>query len=221
MKTLLGTIAALALAGTAQAGITFSFADPGATSGELSHSQATGQITYNSNVALTFVVDLTSIGGAVVQFTNARLELNLSVGAANQVGPNDYLASISDGSFRVFNADNGQNILLASVLSGNLFTFQPGGQIVSTTALGLSYTAGSELQNLLTALNPGYVIAAPSDGAFTLTDLTTSGPLVSNNEFNDFRANSSFSGTTEVVPTPGALAAVGMGLGLAGLRRRR
>ena len=230
MKTTLGALAAglVLAAGTANAAISFSFADPGATSGEMRNTRndsTGGTVTYNMNAPLAFIVDLTQHGGGVTVFGDARLELNLTIGLATGVGPGTYSASVTGGSFRVYNNVSGQDILLAAVAGGSIVTYAPGGSLGSTTSLGLTYTAGSELTTLINALGAGLSIGAPSDGVFTLTDINPVQNLVEDlgqgsYVYNNFAANASFSGTTALIPTPGSLALLGLGGLVAGRRRR-
>lgn len=221
-STIIAATAALLAAAGANAAVQFSFADPG-NGRQLTNTAGatTSLLTYDTNAPITFIVGLTDIGGGVVAFTDARLEMNITVGQASLIAPGIYQAAIS-GSFRVYNNASGLDILTGSATNGNFITFSTAGALGTTSNLTLSYSAGAELSSLLTPLNQ--TLAPVYDAVFTITDIVsaTGGPLIgTNNVYNNFTANTSYSGTANTIPTPGSLAMAAMGLGLMGTRRRR
>lgn len=216
--------AALLAAASANASIQFSFADPG-NGRQLTNTAGalTSTLTYDTNEAITFIVGLDSIGGSTVAFSDARLEMNITVGQATNLGGGVYRAAIS-GGFRVYRQGGG-DILTGSAANGNFLTFTSAGSLGTTSNLTLNYTAGAELTSLLTAIDPSYVLAPVYDAVFTITDIAVrgGGALIDpqTGVYNTFQANTSYSGTANVIPTPGSFAMAGLGLGLVAGRRRR
>lgn len=217
-------MAAFALAGAAQADLAFSFADPGlgirpVTNVANGGGAGIGLISYNMAVPISFIVDGSSEPVAFQNtFTNAHLELNLKISAAVTAG--GVTTANVDGYFIV--TDSGGNMILrGDSMTGSFVRVGGTNSILFSDQTGFAYTFGSALNALLA---PGRVPANPQEAVFTLTNILTAGgaPLFDpiTKIFNDFSANSSFTGNTAVVPTPGSLALVGLG-GLIAARRRR
>lgn len=224
MRTAQFALATLAIAGSvsaASAGLTFSFADP-AGPGQLTNTG--GLLSYNSSAVLSFNIDGTTEPNAFsVSFVNAGLELSLTLSNATAVFPGLLKADIA-GTFRFFNRDvNGGVGAAATILEGTA----PGGAFVNIGAtgsvlsdfqfFGLTLSAGQQLQNLLL---PGRFIAPPFDSVFTVTDIVPLPVTIVNGTISNFTANTSFSGTANVIPTPGSVALLALG-GLVTARRRR
>lgn len=233
-KTLLIAAAMVAAAGTAaNAAVTFSFADP-APGKQLTHTTnggapGSGVLSYdqsNTTGAIRFIVGSNDGAIPTTVFANARVEMEINVGTATAI-PGGASAPLQ-GRFRFYSLDvNNQNPV--DILSGSFG--QTGGVAVVFGASGalitnsiqpndLVYTAGPALQSLLPA---GLFLAPLFDAVFTITDIEQvgGGPFVNQNgEIAGFTANASFSGTSEIVPTPGSAALIGLA-GLIGLRRRR
>ena len=226
-KMLIGMVALAGTTAVAQAGLTFSFADP-APGPQVSFSGGVGGLlTFDEDVTISFNVDGTSEPNSFVTlFPSARLELALTVGAATPLNATDFVASVS-GTFRIYSAGNpdpAQNTILSAVVADGAFLRVGSSSSVNSDSLvfGLSFVAGPLLQDLLL---PGRTIAPQFDAVFTLTDVlnATGGSGIAGpggGPISAFTANASFSGTANVVPTPGAAALVVLG-GLAASRRRR
>lgn len=226
-KMLMGVVALAGTTAVAHAGLTFSFADP-AAGPQVSFSGGVGGVlTFDQEVLINFIVDGSSEPNAfVTNFPSARLELSLTVGAATPLNATDFVAPVS-GTFRVYHSgipDPAQNTILSAVVSSGAFLRVGSSSSVNSDSLvfGLSFVAGPLLQDLLL---PGRTIAPQFDAVFTLTDVLNdaggsgiAGP--NGGPISAFTANASFSGTANVVPTPGAAALVVLG-GLAASRRRR
>ncbi|MGH7243956.1 MAG: hypothetical protein ACREJD_11100 [Phycisphaerales bacterium] len=213
-----------ALAGAAQADLAFSFADPGlgirpVTNVANGGGAGIGALSYNMGIPIAFIVDGSSEPSAFQQtFTNAHLQLNMLLGTATTAG-GVTTANVS-GYFIV--TDSGGNMILRGDSQAGSFVRVGGtNSILFSDQTGFAYTFGS---SLLALLAPGRTAANPQEAVFTLTNILTAGgaPLIDavTKAFNSFSANSSFTGNTAVVPTPGSLALVGLG-GLIAARRRR
>ena len=216
----LAALALAGLAGSAMGGLTFSFADP-AGNGQLVNTG--GVLSYDSSAVLSFNIDgSTEPSPFSVSFVNAGLELNLTLSNASSFA-GVTTAQIS-GSFRFFNRDINGGVGPAATI---LEAVAPSGAFVSIGAagtvntdfdfFGLVLSAGAQLQGLLA---PGRFIAPPFDSVFTVTDIAPLPLSVVNGTISNFSANASFSGTANVVPTPGSVALLALG-GLAMGRRRR
>lgn len=217
-------LTAFALAGAAQAGLAFSFADPGlgirpVTNVANGGGAGVGLISYNMAVPISFIVDGLSEPTPFQQtFANAHLELNLLISPASTIG-GVTTANVS-GYFIVTDSGGGM-ILRGDSQSGSFVRVGGTNSILFSDQTGFAYTFGA---SLLSLLDPGRTAANPQEAVFTLTNILTAGgaqlidPITK--AFNSFSANSSFTGNTETVPTPGSLALLGLG-GLIAARRRR
>lgn len=224
VRHLVSAMAAMALAGTAlgQGTVRFSFADP---AGGRQLTNAASTLTYDSAAVLSFIVDGSDAGFPSTTFANAGLELRLSVGAA-VVNAGVAQAPIS-GFFRIFNRTNPDSatntILRGDADVGSFLSIGASSSILfSNPPVGFSLTAGQELLNVLPA---GLFLAPLFDSVFTITDILTVGfprpPVIGpTGSVNNFSANTSFSGTAQLVPTPGAVALMALGGLVAGRRRR-
>lgn len=217
-------MAAFALAGAAQADLAFSFADPGlgirpVTNVANGGGPGVGLISYNMAVPISFIVDGSSEPAPFQNtFAGAHLELNLLISPAVTIG-GVTTANVS-GYFIV--TDSGGGMILRGDAQGGSFVRIGGtNSILFSDQTGFAYTFGASLLSLLA---PGRTAANPQEAVFTLTNILTAGgaPLFDpiSKIFNDFSANSSFTGNTATVPSPGSLALMGLG-GLIAARRRR
>jgi hypothetical protein len=206
--------------------ISFSFADPvpGRQLTAVANGAGPGvaSLSYDTSAAggLNLLVDGTAEGFGALSFANARMELSMSLGAAITIG-GVTVAPVA-GSFTIydFTGNVRTDIITGQSNAGSFVRVLGTNSLQFSTPDGFTYTAGPALQALLA---PGRVLAAYQEASFSLTDVQTEtgtsfiGP---GGVFRSFSANSSFSGNTEVVPTPGAIALLGMG-GLLAARRRR
>lgn len=221
--------AVFALAGAAQADLAFSFADPGAgirpvTCVAGGGGPGIGRITYNMAVPISFIVDGTNepgfLGGSPHVF-NATLELQLDIGAATTAA--GVTTASVNGYFIVKDNVSNNMILRGDTASGPGAFVRVGGtnSILFSDQTGFAYTFGAALNSLLA---PGRSPANPQEAVFTLTNILVAQGLslidAQTKTFNSFSANSSFTGNTAVIPTPGSIALVGLG-GLIATRRRR
>jgi uncharacterized protein (TIGR03382 family) len=230
IKTLIA-VGMLAAAGSiAQATVmTFSFADP-APGKQLRHTSngpapGSGALTYDMSATtgvIRFIVGSNNGSIPTTVFANARMEMNIDVGLATPI-PGGFMAPLM-GSFRIFNADSSLDILTGTFGQGGgtAVIFGASGAVITNSIApnDLVYTAGPELQALIPS---GLFLAPLFDAVFTITDITQIGPgpfVSTSGEIASFDANASFSGTAELIPTPGTLALLGLA-GLTGLRRRR
>ena len=224
--TICAVLAAAAVVATAQASVSFSFADP--VPGRQLHNVSNGAgagvgaLSYDTSAILTFLVDGSEEGFGAVTFTDAHMELSMSLGAATTLGTVT-VAPVS-GSFTIYRMIGGevrQNILTGTASAGSFV------RISNTNSMLFSdpdfvYSAGAAL----TAIMPeGMTFASPSEAVFTLTDVAVSGAgpasfIGPGGVFRNFDANASFTGNTATIPAPGASVALALS-GLAAARRRR
>jgi len=218
-------MAVCAIAGAAQADLAFSFADPGlgirpVTNVANGGGPGVGLISYNMAVPISFIVDGSSEPAAFQHtFGNARLELNLAIGMATTAF-GVTTANVA-GYFIVTDNVTNQMILRGDSQTGSFVRIGGTNSILFSDQTGFGYTFGAALLSLLA---PGRGPTAPEEAVFTLTNIVTAGgaPLIDavTHAFNSFSANSSFTGNTATVPTPGSLVLTGLA-GLIVARRRR
>jgi hypothetical protein len=217
---LLALVGGLGVTAAANAGVAFSFADP--TGGRQLMNMAglgpggTGLLMYDQSAPLTLIVDGSGSGLGSTTF-NARMEMNLSLGQSQAVA-GVTLAPVT-GSFTIYTLNGAvRSDLLTGSASAGSYVRVGGTNSILLSDPGFSYTAGAGLSSFLAGqtLIPGF------EGVFTVTDVDTGGSSLigANGFFNSFTANASFSGNTQVVPAPGALALLAAG-GLVAARRRR
>lgn len=219
--SVLVAIASLGLAAAAQGTINMSFADP--IPGRQLHNTANGggpgigQLSYDQTAVLQFLFDGSGDGLPNHVFSNARMELNMTIGAATTFGgittaPVSGFFTISDAS-----SETPTTIITGTASSGAFV------RIDNTNAMlfsdpNLTYTAGPALEAITGPLG----LIPPAEAVFTLTSvLTADGSFFinPNGTFQSFDANASFSGNVNI-PAPGALALIGLGV-LCAVRRHR
>lgn len=222
-NVLIVALAGLGLAAVAQGAVTMSFADP--IPGRQLHNQVDGfgqgigLMTYDTTAPLRFLFDGTEDGFASNIFTNARMEMNLSIGAATTL--NGLTTAPVTGFFRIYDASTPANLdIIRGVATAGTYV-----RISNTNAIlfsdpNFSYIAGPAL----TAITGPMIFTNPTEGVFTLTSVVTEGGqgfFNPDGSFRSFDANASFTGNTEsAIPTPGALALAGLSLLCLGVRRR-
>ncbi len=217
---------ALTLAAAANASVTFQFADP--TGGnQVTHvangaGAGLGLMTYDTSANIDFFVDGSGSGLGSPSFLGAHLEINFVLGAGTVLGSGDIIIPVT-GTFTIY---QGSGMSRVDILTGTTLPSGSGAffQVGSTQAIlfsdpeGFAYTAGPALTPSLA----GNSLVDPQEAVFTITDLnlTSAASLLgAGGVVNSFTANTSFSGNANI-PTPGAMALVGLG-GLVAVRRRR
>lgn len=211
-------------ASAANADIAFSFADPFAGT-QFVHTQGggggnNGLLTYNQNAVITFNVDGSGEGLGSLQYTNARLETNLIFGLGT-VTPGGIVVPVT-GTFTIydFTGNVRTNLLTGTATAGAFFRTGNTSSILFSDASGFAYSAAGSLAAWLPV---GTTLGNPQEAVFTITNLVVAnGQSLLDNDgvVRSFTANSSYSGNAALVPTPGAMAMLGLG-GLAAARRRR
>lgn len=206
----------------AQAGISFSFADP-VPGRQLTNvadggSEAgIGALSYDTSAVLVFYVDASEIGAGTLTFSNARMEMDMEIGAAFMSG-SVMLAPVT-GTFTIYDFTGGvrNDILIGNADSGTFVRITNTNSILFSDP-DFTYSPGPALLPLL----PSGVVFVPStEAVFTLTDVQTPGGsnlTTAGGTFNSFEANASFTGNTEVVPSPAGFALLAIA---AGANRRR
>jgi uncharacterized protein (TIGR03382 family) len=217
-------IATLAFAGAAHAGIFMSFADPipGRQMRNAADAVAAGvgRLTYDQTAVFDFLVDGTDLGFGAVTLVNARMEMNMALGAAVTIG--SVTTAPVHGFFTIYVVD--QDDVRRDVITG---TARDGAyvRVGNTNSLLFSdpdfhYSAGPVLEGLAGA---PLVFGDPTEGVFTLTSIAPVGGgsfLNADGSFKTFDANASFTGNTEVIPAPGAIVLAGLGTLVLARRRR-
>jgi hypothetical protein len=204
------------LATASQAALTFSFADP-VPGRQMSYSQATGLITYDNTALISVLVDgSTEPVPFNVAFPGSTMTMNLSVGAVSVAGP---LVQAPVAGFFELRDNTSALILRGDTANGSFLRLGATGSILMSSDISFGFTAGPALNAILA---PGRTLSNPQESVFTVTDLlvTGGGPLVSDGVMRSWSANASYSGNSEVVPAPGAIALAGLG-GLLVARRKR
>lgn len=219
----LAAVSALALAsGAAVGSISFSFADPPngrqLTNIEDGIAPGVSLMFYDMATSLVLYVDGTDEGLGSLTFNDARMEMRFELSPAVSIG-NVLIAPVS-GFFRLFNAQTGNDIVTGQSADGAYVRIAGTNSILFSTPDGFTYTAGPDLTSFLP---PGVVPAPLQEAVFTLTDVLVNdggnmfGP---GGVFRNFVANASYSGTTDLIPSPGALPLLGLGALVIGRRRR-
>lgn len=233
----------MAVAGSANAAAFLTFLDP-AGAREVHYTAPSGNATFGTLTAtavVDFQLDLTDHGLGVVLFDNVVYTKTAKVSNAVMSG-SSFRAEIFDAEFSY---TDGANTILSGTFGtgaggtdngGDLFINGLSGSITSNAdAVGgsLAYTfgaapiqagnpgAGSTLAALLATVNLAF--GAAIDGNWTLTGITPRPNVteVGGIQFiASFDSNAAFSGTVDIVPTPGTAALAGLGL-LMGMPRNR
>lgn len=175
-------------------------------------------LTYDSTAPISFLFDGTEDGLPNHLFTNARMEMQLSLGPASILG--GFTTAPVSGFFRILdnNTQPASEILLGTAIAGSFV------RISETNALLFSGPSFSYLPGLaLTAITGPLAFADPTEAVFTLTSIVAVGGgffINPDGTFRTFDANASFSGNTQTIPTPGTVALCGLGSLVLSRRRR-
>lgn len=219
MRTLctIGAIAVAAAATCANAGLTFSFADP-VPGRQMHYNSVSALISYDTPVSLNFLVDgSTEPTPFNALFADSHLQLALNVGAPVAFGP--AIQAPVAGFFEVRDSV-GTLIVRGDTDAGSFIRIGSTSSILMSSDISFGFTAGPAL---LALLEPGRTLSDPQESVFTVTDLAVvgGGPLLVGGNMQSWDANASYSGNSEVVPAPGAFALCALGgLTLAARRRK-
>ena len=216
ISVLTALVAACGIAGVSQAALTFSFADP-VPGRQMSYSQGTGLISYDNLAAITVLVDgSTEPISFSTAFPNSTMTMSLAVGTVSVAGP--VIQAPVAGFFELRDASSAL-IIRGDTANGSFIRLGSTSSILMSDDISFAYTAGPSLTALLV---PGRALANPQEAVFTVTDLLVGGggPLVVDGQMRSWTANASYSGNSEVVPAPGAIALASLG-GLLIARRKR
>ncbi len=229
-RTITALGAAIGLPCAAASGaIFFTFQDPGPereiTIQENQDDSLTFSYSFDNLVSLFITSDAGEIANTT--FDQTRVTMNLTTSTAPIVDQPDLLVTELSGEFVFTDVsgargdDEGVTILtgvfdeaVATLLMGQFM-----GQIEASGSASGDSTVGS-LQliagdALLALLEPGEVLGGRQTSSFALSELT--------GEDEDpftLTGSAAFTGSSEVIPAPGAFSLLGLG-GLAAMRRRR
>jgi hypothetical protein len=216
LSAMAALVAACGIASVSQAALTFSFADP-VPGRQLSYSHGTGIISYDNLAAITVLVDGSTEPIAFnAAFPNSTMTMSLAVGTVSVAGP--VIQAPVAGFFELRDASSAL-ILRGDTANGAFIRLGSTSSILMSDDISFAYTAGPSLTALLL---PGRALANPQEAVFTVTDLLVGGggPLVVDGQMRSWTANASYSGNSDVVPAPGAIALASLG-GLLIARRKR
>ncbi len=182
----------------------------------------TGLVVFDQNSPLNFTLDATGEGLGIVNFPNARMTLSLMLPPATNLGGGLFRSNVT-GSFTIYDfAGNVRSdIITGTVGSGQFLKFGASHVILLNSNSGLTYTAGPRLASIL---GPSRALAAAQDATMALSNVRTAtggteiiGP---GNVFETFFATAAFTGSSNVIPSPGALVLLGAGSCVIARRRR-
>lgn len=235
-----------ALAGSANAAAFLTFLDP-AGAREVTYTAPVGNATFGTLTAsatVNFQIDLSDHGLGVVNFQNVTYTKTAKVGNVTMQG-SAFRAEVFDATFSY---TDGANTILTGAFGtgaggtangGDLFLNGLSGSLSSNAdAVGgsLSYHfgsapiqvgnpgAGSDLNALLATASLAFGDAI--DGNWTITGINKRPSIFEGGDglmyLRSFDSNAAFSGTVDIVPTPGtaALASIGLLMGLPRNRRK-
>lgn len=218
-----GLGAATASAGLSPGTVSFTYANQEggqSLSYAFNEGDSLGTITVDSMVDVSF--NFTGIGGTsgeVIQ--NVRVTKTASVSSATEISPGTFLAEVFDASFTFMDTlgtpDPSDDVEILSGTygvgtrgadsSGALFIVGSSGSIVANSTFGggeLSYTLGSSLASLLS--DGGLFLGEQADASWTITNVDPGVQDAGNGFFENFIADSAFTGSFNAVPSPGSMA---------------
>lgn len=218
----IAALAALAVTAAAHADIAMSFADP--IPGRQLHNMANGSgpgigfMTYDQSAQLSFLFDGSEDSLPSQVFSNARMELQMSLGVSTTVG--GITTAPVSGFFKIYDMSSGvrEDIIIGIASAGSYVRISNTNSILFSDP-NFTYTSGPALD----ALTGPLTFVAPSEAVFTLTSVLADGGgsfINPDGSFRTFDANSSFTGNTQAIPAPGAIALASLGV-LCIARRRR
>jgi len=212
---------------TADAAIFFTFQDPGPAQELTIQEQGDGSLQFSYSFTHLVSLSITSDGGEVpaTVFNQTRVTLDMQTSTSPIVDDPNLLVTELSGSF-VFEDVSGMDPVtiltgdfteaITTLLRGEAMgLIEASGSVAGDTVVGsLSLTAGEALENLFA--DPGAFLAGRQTASFALSNLTGD----AGENLATFVGSAAFTGSSELVPSPGATALFGLGV-LAGMRRRR
>jgi hypothetical protein len=243
----IGAFVFSAIAVSAQAGfdpgtVTLTYED---TSGERAvvHTEGGSSDEFSVLTVETMVslgVDMTDVGNGVVNFANARLEKSVNLGQVNTIGPQTYIAPAYNGEFAFFDtmgtAQRGDDQLIiagtygvvppsvstSGESAGAAFILSESGSLTTNDSFDggmLTLEMGTAFTSLFTGVPLG--MGPDRDASWTLTNIVPDPGVNPYGFFTSFMADSAFTGSFALVPTPGSAALFGLSSTILAVRRRR
>lgn len=246
-RNVMAVVALAGAAASASAGpmaftqtIGLTFRDPG-SGRELSYTQPAGlgglgALTYDSSVPVELSIQLGDFGILTPLLISSRLSLDVDVGPASAGAlPQQFVAS-TFGDFTFVRASDNVPLIVGSFNDGSLARRRTAGGLeasglIATPQFTITFIAAllAEFSNV--GFNfPGFDEDRFGDLAFTLTNIVQTNPgdpavitppQTAEQFLSSFTADSAFTASIPVIPTPGAVGlAFTAGLMLVGKRRR-
>jgi hypothetical protein len=211
----------------ADAAIFFTFQDPGPEQELTIEEQGDGSLDFSYSFTQLVALSITSDDGEVpaTVFSQTRLTLDMQSSTSPIVDDPNLLVTELSGSF-VFEDVSGMDPV--TILSGNfdqaittllrgeaMGMIEASGSVAGDTVVGsLSLTAGEALRNLFA--EPESFLAGRQTASFALSNLTGD----ADDDLATLMGSAAFTGSSQLIPTPGTGALFGIG-GAIALRRRR
>lgn len=226
------SVAALAAAiglpcAVAQGAIFFTFQDPGPEREVSIQENVDDSFTFAYSFSETVSLSLTSDAGEIADttFAETRLTLNVTTDGAPIVDQPGLLVANILGEFVFEDVSGGGPVTIlsgvfddavATLLLGNFMgQIEGSGAVAGNTTVGsLQLTAGDAL---LALLDDGVTLGGRQTASFALSDLVGE---EDGEGLMSLAGSAAFTGSSQLVPAPGAAALFGLG-GFAAMRRRR
>lgn len=209
------------------AAIFFTFQDPGPEREFTLQENGDNSITFLYSLSQFVSLSVTSDSGDLVSTTFAETRVSFSMKTTTTPivdQPGLLVANLSG----VFTFEDMSGVMPSTILTGtfdravttlimgqSMGTIEASGSVAGDSVVGsLSYVAGDALLALLDA---GDILGGRQTASFALSELTGG---LDGNGLLSMLGSAAFTGSSEVVPTPGALALFGIGA-VSATRRRR
>lgn len=226
--TIAAVAAAIAIPGaTASGAIFFTFQDPGPAKEITVEENADESMSFIYDFGQMVSLSITSDAGEVPDtvFDQTRLTLDMATTSSPIVDEPDLFVARLSGQFTFEDVSGAEPVAIftgafdravATLLMGQFMgTIEASGSVAGdSTAGSVSLEAGEALQALL---EPGQELGGRQTSSFAISNLSGD---TGQNGLLSLLGDAAFTGSSEVVPAPGAATAL-FGLGGFALRRRR
>lgn len=218
--------------------IVLTFSDPSAAQREIRYSQPAGpgqdgSLTYQTAVPIELEIQLEDVGINTPLLIDANLTMTIAVGQASPGSlPNQFISSVF-GTFEFRRASDNEVLIIGEIGDGSLARRGSSGGVdanglMASIQFDVTFT-NAMVDELLGAgyAFPGFDTSREGTAAWTLTRILQTVPggptmVVGSDSFlSSFNADSAFTASLPVVPTPGAISLIAAaGVLVMGIRRR-